>query len=186
MSNDTHGYFLFLSSSSSSLSSPHLPATLSTSPPPTLSPCSMHPLVILFLLLAFTLWVGWLLRAVRRFLKFWEIRTFYIEALNIPSSQLRNCTWADVLARLKEAQREYKMNIQKQELTELDVYHRILRFTNYMVSMVNKTVLPCKFNVPFYGEKVFFTAGLKFNYELILFCKFVLCASPSPRSASRI
>ena len=145
--------------------------------PPSLPSPSMHPLVIIFLLLAFTLWIGWVLRAVRRFLKFWEIRKFYHEALNVPSSQLRNCTWGDVLERLKEAQKEYKMNIQKQELTELDVYHRILRFTNYMVAMVNKTVLPCKFNVPFYGEKVFFTTGLRFNYELILFCKSPSCTT---------
>ena len=104
-------------------------------------------------------------------LRFWEIRTFYSEALNISPSELNDATWADVLDRLKEAQREYKINIRKSDLTELDIYHRILRFKNYMVAMVNKTVLPCKFHVPFYGEKVFFTQGLKFNYELILFCE---------------
>ena len=99
------------------------------------------------------------------------MRTFYTEALNIPPSELRNTTWGDVLVRLKQAQTEYKMNIQKQDLTELDVYHRILRFKNYMVAMVNKNVLPCKIRIPFYGDKVFFTQGLKFNFELILFCK---------------
>ena len=66
------------------------------------------------------------------------------------------------------------MNIQKQELTELDVYHRILRFRNYMVAMVNKNVLPCKIKIPLYGDKVFFTQGLKFNYELLLFCEFTI------------
>lgn len=77
------------------------------------------------------------------------------------------------------------MNIQKQELTELDIYHRILRFKNYLVAMVNKGVIQCKFSVPCYGEKVFFTQGLKFNYELILFCKSLgfsriwLCYFPS-------
>ena len=198
MSNETHSSspvlfihllsFPFLSFPTSLQSSlPHLlrppspslpsPSLLPLPPPPLPTSPSMHPLVIIFLLLAFTLWIGWVLRAVRRFLKFWEIRKFYHEALNVPSSQLRNCTWGDVLERLKEAQKEYKMNIQKQELTELDVYHRILRFTNYMVAMVNKTVLPCKFNVPFYGEKVFFTTGLRFNYELILFCKSPSCTT---------
>lgn len=76
-----------------------------------------------------------------------------------------------MLQRLKEAQLQYKLNIRKHELTELDVYHRILRFKNYLVAMINKSVLPCKFYFPFYGEKVFFTQGLKFNYELLLFCK---------------
>ena len=145
-------------------------------------------------------------------------------------------TWADILVRLKQAQKDHKMNIRKQELTELgthpfllgtitplimcgqstplhvdntqstvyyiytihsvlcmyihvrgrfmhslsgktlylgglirlphsyvtpflcslsslDVYHRILRFRNYLVAMINKNVLPCKLHIPFYGEK---------------------------------
>lgn len=37
-------------------------------------------------------------------------------------------------------------------LTE-DVYHRILRFTNYEVALVNKSVLPTKIWLPLYGEK---------------------------------
>ena len=103
--------------------------------------------------------------------RFWEMRVFFSDALGVPAHAMRDLTWADVLLRLKEAQKEYKMNIRKHELTELDVYHRILRFKNYLVSMINKSILPCKFHVPFYGEKVFFTQGLKFNYELLLFCK---------------
>lgn len=71
--------------------------------------------------------------------------------------------------RLKSAQTHYKMNIRKQELTELgsscvykilfllafnlDVYHRMLRFKNYMVAMINKDVLTHKIWIPFYGEK---------------------------------
>lgn len=106
--------------------------------------------------------------------RFWEMRRFYIDALGIPPYAMRDLTWSDVLLKLKEAQREYKMNIRKQELTELDVYHRILRFKNYLVAMINKSILPCKFRFPFYGEKVFFTQGLKFNYELLLFCELTI------------
>ena len=91
--------------------------------------------------------------------------------MGIPPSFIRDLTWSDVLQRLKAAQMQYKMNIRKQELTEIDVYHRILRFKNYLVAMINKAVLPCKLHFPFYGQKVFFTQGLKFNYELLLFCK---------------
>ena len=36
-------------------------------------------------------------------------------------SELRNVMWGDVLVRLKEAQREHKMNIRIQELTKLGV-----------------------------------------------------------------
>ncbi len=37
----------------------------------------------------------------------------------LSQSDLRNITWADVLAKLKLAQKEFKMNIRKHELTEL-------------------------------------------------------------------
>ena len=106
-------------------------------------------------------------------LRFWEIRRFYIDALGVHPSSLRDTTWSDVLQRLKEAQTQFKMNIRKHDLTELDVYHRILRFKNYLVAMINKSILPCKFKLPFYGQKVFFTQGLKFNYEILLFCKWL-------------
>lgn len=129
----------------------------------------IHPLLILILLFAFVFWFHRLCKTFWRAFKFWEIRNFYIEALKINSRDLRDCSWKDILNCLKEAQKEYKMNIRKQELTELDVYHRMLRFKNYLIAMVNKGVLPCKIWVPFYGEKVFFTMGLKYNYEMLLF-----------------
>lgn len=45
---------------------------------------SIPPLVVLILLMAVVFWVVRLLRACWRFFKFWETRTFYTEALNIP------------------------------------------------------------------------------------------------------
>lgn len=68
-------------------------------------------------------------------------------------------------------QKEHEMCIHKKDLTELDIYHRILRFKNYMVAMVNKSLLPVQLKVPFYGTVVFFTRGLKYNIELLLFRK---------------
>ena len=47
---------------------------------------------------------------------------------------------------------EHKMYIHKHQLTELNVHHHILTFTNYMVSMINKSPLPLKFNVHFVSE----------------------------------
>ena len=84
---------------------------------------------------------------------------------------MRNYSWQDILDRLKQAQNEFKLNIRKQELTELggcgllnkssifiiavivDVYHRMLRFKNYLVAMINKDIIPVKQWLPFYGEK---------------------------------
>lgn len=68
-------------------------------------------------------------------------------------------------------QKEHEMCIHKKELTELDIYHRILRFKNYMVAMVNKSLIPVHLKVPFYGNLVFFSSGLKYNIELLLFSK---------------
>ena len=38
-------------------------------------------------------------------------------------SEMRNVTWAEILVRLKQAQRDHKMNIRKQDLTELGNEH---------------------------------------------------------------
>lgn len=64
---------------------------------------------------------------------------------------------------------EQRMCIHKEVLTELDIYHRILRFTNYFIAMVNKGVIPLKLDVPFLGETVFLTKGLRYNIEILLF-----------------
>ncbi|RXN24684.1 autophagy-related 9A-like protein [Labeo rohita] len=61
------------------------------------------------------------------------------------------------------------MCVQKRELSELDIYHRILRFKNYTVAMINKSLLPVRLRVPFFGDMIFLTQGLKYNFELILF-----------------
>jgi Autophagy protein Apg9. len=44
-----------------------------------------------------------------------------------------------------------------------------------MVAMVNKSLLPVRLQLPFLGEVVFLTRGLKYNIELLLFCKKLLC-----------
>ena len=48
-------------------------------------------------------------------------------------SELPYATWQEVQARIIEIQKEHQICIHKKELTELDIYHRILRFKNYMV-----------------------------------------------------
>ncbi|XP_069502068.1 autophagy-related protein 9A-like isoform X3 [Ambystoma mexicanum] len=116
--------------------------------------------------------VFWLYRLVKMFcnlLSYWEIRSFYIRALKIPSDELCNFTWQEVQDRLVSLQREQQMCVHKKELTELDIYHRILRFKNYMVAMVNKSLLPIRFQLPLVGDVIFLTQGLKYNLELLFF-----------------
>lgn len=42
--------------------------------------------------------------------------------------ELDNLTWYDVQKKLRDVQRDQQMCIHKPDLTELDIYHRILRY----------------------------------------------------------
>ncbi|KAK4021382.1 hypothetical protein OUZ56_003298 [Daphnia magna] len=114
-------------------------------------------------------WILRLVSVIYHFFQYSEIRSFYQSALQIDDKDLDNLTWHEVQQRLRKAQQEFQMCIHKVELTELDIYHRILRFKNYLVAMVNKNVLPLKFKIPICGETVFLTRGLKYNMEFLLF-----------------
>ena len=51
----------------------------------------------------------------------------------------------------------------------LELAKRILRYKNYMLALVHKNILPLEHRVPFLGDVIFFSEGLKFNIEWILF-----------------
>ncbi|CAG2059997.1 unnamed protein product, partial [Timema podura] len=144
--------------------------------------------------------IFWFLRAIKvmyHLFQFWDIKIFFNTALKINDqakdvgsggqctlkdtvfwggarrvSDLDNLTWHEVQHRVREVQLEQQMCIHKRDLSELDIYHRILRFKNYMVAMVNKSLLPIRLRLPFLGEVVFLTRGLKYNIELLLFCEY--------------
>ncbi|XP_022080013.1 autophagy-related protein 9A-like isoform X2 [Acanthaster planci] len=136
-----------------------------------LNQCSKDPpaVLVICIIIAGIFWVHRLIRFVYNALHYWEIRAFYRIALKITSNDLLNVTWHDVLKRVQEVQKEQRMCIHKAELTELDIYHRILRFKNYSIAMVNKSLVPLQLRVPFLGELVILTNGLKYNLEMILF-----------------
>ncbi|PNF28200.1 Autophagy-related protein 9A [Cryptotermes secundus] len=116
--------------------------------------------------------IFWALRAIKviyHLFQFWDIKQFFNTALKINDSDLDNLTWHEIQRRVREVQLEQQMCIHKSDLTELDIYHRILRFKNYMVAMVNKSLLPVRLHLPLLGEIVFLTRGLKYNIELLLF-----------------
>ncbi|XP_030624289.1 autophagy-related protein 9B isoform X2 [Chanos chanos] len=125
--------------------------------------------IICLLIMAAIFWIYRLCKVIYNVLSYWEIRQFYIKALKISMDELCSLSWQEVQQRLISLQREQQMCIHKKELTELDIYHRILRFKNYTVAMVNKSLLPVRLHLPFLGDTIFFTQGLKYNFELILF-----------------
>ncbi|XP_061413226.1 autophagy-related protein 9A-like isoform X1 [Lethenteron reissneri] len=125
--------------------------------------------IIFLIVMAGTFWLYRLIKVIYNFSSYLEIRAFYINALKIPMAELQNFSWQEVQERVLAVQKEQQMCIHKRELTELDMHHRILRFKNYLVAMVNKSLLPVRVRVPFAGESALLTQGLKYNLEMLLF-----------------
>ncbi|XP_072931168.1 autophagy-related protein 9A [Epargyreus clarus] len=99
----------------------------------------------------------------------YDTKLFYNNALKIKESDLAWINWSTIQERVREAQPEHHMCVHKQEINELDIYHRILRFNNYMVAMVNKNLLPLQIHVPCVGDFHYLSRGLKWNLEFLLF-----------------
>ncbi|MEE6488994.1 hypothetical protein FKM82_015457 [Ascaphus truei] len=121
------------------------------------------------LVVAGVFWIHRLIKFIYNICCYWEIHNFYIQALRIPMSDLPYYTWEEVQSRIVQIQKEHQICIHKKELSELDVSHRILRFKNYMVAMVNKNLLPLQHRLPMLGNTVFYSRGLKYNFQLIFF-----------------
>lgn len=99
--------------------------------------------------IALICWILRLIGFIYHFFQYSEIQNFYQSALQISilpnyfttvnsisykylypytgDRDLENLTWHEVQQKLRRAQKEYQICIHKQELTELDIYHRILR-----------------------------------------------------------
>lgn len=77
--------------------------------------------------------------------------------------------WAEVQSRLLELQRSGGLCVQPRPLTELDVHHRILRYTNYQVALANKGLLPARCPLPWGGSAAYLSRGLALNVDLLLF-----------------
>ncbi|XP_048488765.1 autophagy-related protein 9A [Plutella xylostella] len=99
----------------------------------------------------------------------YDTKLFYNHALKINDNDLPWVNWSTIQDRVREAQLEHHMCVHKREINELDIYHRILRFNNYMVAMVNKNLLPLQVRVPLLGDFHYLSKGLKYNLEFLLF-----------------
>uniref|UniRef100_A0A1U7REW5 Autophagy-related protein 9 n=1 Tax=Mesocricetus auratus TaxID=10036 RepID=A0A1U7REW5_MESAU len=127
------------------------------------------PLLVFLLILAAGFWLFQLLRSVCNLFSYWDIQVFYREALHIPPEELSSIPWAEVQSRLLELQRSGGLCVQPRPLTELDVHHRILRYTNYQVALANKGLLPARCPLPWGGSVAFLSHGLALNVDLLLF-----------------
>lgn len=124
----------------------------------------------LVLLVVAFFWLFRLVKAVYNISRYHEIRAFYQSALQLSTADLPNITWHEVQQRLLAVQMKYHLCVHKQELTELDIYNRILRFKNYQVAMVNQGLLPPRFRLPGLGlQCINLTSGFMYNFELLFF-----------------
>lgn len=121
------------------------------------------------LIIASFVWLLKLLKGVYHMVHFWDIKQFFNTALEIEDSELDNLTWHEVQTKIRNVQLEQQMCIHKRELSELDIYHRILRQHNYLVAMTNKRLIPPRLKIPFVGEVVYWSKGLKWNIQWLLF-----------------
>ncbi|XP_054350448.1 autophagy-related protein 9B isoform X2 [Pongo pygmaeus] len=128
-----------------------------------------NPLLVLLLVLAAGFWLVQLLRSVCNLFSYWDIQVFYREALHIPPEELSSVPWAEVQSRLLALQRSGGLCVQPRPLTELDIHHRILRYTNYQVALANKGLLPARCPLPWGGSAAFLSRGLALNVDLLLF-----------------
>lgn len=121
------------------------------------------------LVTACMVWTLKLIRSVYHMIHFWDIKQFFNLALEIRDADLDNLTWHEVQTRVRAVQLEQQMCIHKRELSELDIYHRILRNHNYLVAMTNKRIIPPRLRFWFLGEIVYWTRGLCTNIQCLLF-----------------
>ncbi|KAI6652153.1 Autophagy-related protein 9A-like [Oopsacas minuta] len=128
--------------------------------------------VIILLLFGIPFWIWRTFKAIYKAIIYLDIRNFYKSALGLDPSKIRNYPWTLIVERLQTFQQEgdgYSLLIKKREMSSLDVYHRILRFENFIVAMVNRKLLPMHFRVPILGKQIFCSQMLLKNYTWILF-----------------
>ncbi|KAL3985004.1 Autophagy protein Apg9 family protein [Acanthocheilonema viteae] len=121
------------------------------------------------LVFAFFFWIFRAARVFYQIYQFGEIRTFYHSALGIEDALLRDLKWQEIVQLICEKQPSIHLILNKDGITALDLYQRILRHKNYFVALVNKEILPPIINVPFIGSMPYLPNGLKMNLEWLLF-----------------
>jgi autophagy-related protein 9 len=120
---------------------------------------------VCLIVFAVLFWVYKLVRVVHTVIVNLAIKSFYTEALHI--NDCSSFTWQDIQTRLIQAQ--HLCLIQDGQLNELVIHNRLLRHHNYMIALINKGLLPIHYKVPLLGEIIFFTEGLQFNFQRLLF-----------------
>ena len=120
---------------------------------------------IVLIIFASLFWVIRVIKTIKSIIVNHAIKIFYREALQI--QDVTAYTWQDVQSRLIASKHHFLF--QEVALNELDVHNRILRHTNFLVALMNKGLLPVHYHVPLLGDVTYFSKGLVFNINYLIF-----------------
>lgn len=120
---------------------------------------------IILIIFASLFWIIRVIKTIKSVIVNHAIKIFYREALQI--QDVTAYTWLDVQSRLIASKHHFLF--QEVALNELDVHNRILRHTNFLVALMNKGLLPVHYQVPFLGNVTYFSKGLVFNINYLIF-----------------
>ncbi|VDM52276.1 unnamed protein product, partial [Angiostrongylus costaricensis] len=103
----------------------------------------LHPFVVFSILVAIIFWISRVVKTTYYLLQLHEIQLFYRSELRIDDAQLSNLTWHAVVKRICEVQKRLQLIVDREHVTPIDLYNRILRFKNYLVALVNTVKSMC-------------------------------------------
>lgn len=110
-----------------------------------------------------------IINSVPKLHQFYSISKFYRDALKIRDDSIPDKTWFEILKSLIDVQKELPLCVHKPMLTELDIYHRILRRQNYLVAMMNQDKFPTEIKLPLFGSFVIVTKYYLDSIKYMLF-----------------
>ncbi|CEF64017.1 Autophagy-related protein 9 family-containing protein [Strongyloides ratti] len=96
---------------------------------------------------------------------FWCRQTW----LRITDDEITNVTWQEVCRRVCHVQSKIHLVINKDKITPLDIYMRIMRHENYFIAMVNRNLLPLSVRLPFDVEIPYLSKTLRDNLNWLIF-----------------
>uniref|UniRef100_A0A0N5BKE0 Autophagy-related protein 9 n=1 Tax=Strongyloides papillosus TaxID=174720 RepID=A0A0N5BKE0_STREA len=121
------------------------------------------------ILIALVFWCRQAWLSGYKLMKFYDIKIFYTTILGITDDEITNVTWQEVCRRVCHVQPKIHLVINKDKITPLDIYMRIMRHENYFIAMVNRNLLPLSVKLPFDIEVPYLSKTLRDNLNWLIF-----------------
>jgi len=106
----------------------------------------LHPIMIVCIIVFGLFWVWQIVQLLRQTKHNWEIKNFCWNILKVSESDIQTMEWRELTQKLALVPR---LSLSKDNLTALDVAHRIMRKENYFIALVNKELMDLRMPIPF-------------------------------------